>query len=142
MSEHETDRRRNSGDFLGTPRRSPVTFLILTVAAALLGSAAAAAVLGGGIEESTPHGQLLSALRTVADHQESHREMHGRFAGWLQTLELEEPEEIQLVVVAGDVEKWEAVARHPVGLTCTLSGRVEGSRAVREEPVCFTATPR
>lgn len=136
------DRRKNSGDFRGQPRQSPATLLVLTVVAALLGSTVIAVVLGGGMEESTPHGQLLSGLQSVAERQESHHEANGRFAVWLRTLELEEPEGIELMVLTGNAERWEALARHPVGLTCSQAGSMERGRPVREEPVCFSSLPQ
>lgn len=112
--------------------------LILTVAGMLMATAAATVLLGGGLEDESPHGQLLSALRQVSERQAAFHRTHGRFAGWLRTLEMEAPAGIELVLVEGGTETWQAVARHPIGLTCTQRGHLEGGRPVPAEPACMT----
>lgn len=142
MSKRGRDRRRNSGEFRVPPRRSAANLLVLTVVGVMAATAAATVLTGGGLEDRTPHGQLLTALRDVAERQESYREEHGRFAGWVRTLEMPSPEGVELTVLKGTETEWEAVARHPVGLTCSLLGRVEAGRLVRDEPICFTSATR
>ena len=139
MRDRSADRRRNSGEFRVRPPKSAANVLILAVAGMLLATAAATVFLGGGMEDRTPHGQLLAALRQVADRQEAFHRENGRFAGWLRTLEMEPPDGSEVMLLEGGTERWKAVARHPVGLTCVQGGQLAGGRPVRDDPACFTS---
>jgi hypothetical protein len=138
MSERERDRRKTAGDLRMRPRSSPANFLILVVIGVLGTTAVAAALLGTGVEETTPHGQVLASLQRVADAQEDHHRRTGRFADLLHTLELDLPEGIHVGVSRGGETGWEATASHPVGLLCVQEGRLQQGRAVRDQPVCYT----
>lgn len=139
MRERSADRRRNSGEFRVRPPKSAANLLILTVAGVLLATAAATVFLDGGMEDDTPHGMLLGALRQVAERQEAFHHQNGRFAGWLRTLEMEPPDGSELMLLEGGTETWKAIARHPVGLSCVQGGHMDGGRPVRDEPACFTS---
>lgn len=142
MHHPKKDRRRNNGEFRVEPPRSPANLLILTVTGALLASAAATALVdGGALKDGTPHGELLSALRTVANEQADHHAQNGHFARWLHTLDVPQPEGVELILLGGNRERWEALARHPIGLTCSQMGGVENGRATLDQPVCFTTPP-
>jgi hypothetical protein len=133
------DRRRMASGVRNRPRASPANILILGIAAVLAASAVAAAMLGNGVEETTPHGQILSSLQLVADAQEAHHRETGSFAGWLHTLGLEPVGEVQVTVIRGTETDWEVMASHAVGLSCVQAGRVEAGRALRDAPVCYTS---
>lgn len=131
------DRRRMASGVRNRPRASPASLLILGVTVVLAASAVAAALLGNGMEETTPHGQILSSLQVVADAQEAHYRETGSFAGWLHTLELEPVGDVQVSVIRATDSDWEAMASHSVGLSCVQAGRLEAGRAKREAPVCY-----
>ena len=46
--------------------------------------------------------------------------------------------DVQLSLVRGGGTEWEAIARHPIGLSCTQSGRVEDGVVTTDPPACFT----
>ena len=141
MGRRGRDRRRNDGDFRVQPRPSPANMLILTVTAVLGATAAAAVFLGPNHESSTPHGQLLGALDRVAAAQESHYRAEGEFARWVRTLNVATPSDVEVLLMAGGSQRWEAVAHHPVGLRCSQAGVVRDGRPIREQPLCFTIAP-
>jgi hypothetical protein len=104
-------------------------------------SAIAAALLGSGMEETTPHGQVLTALQRVAAAQEDHHARTGSFADWIQSLDVESPADVRVSVTRAGATGWEATATHPIGLTCIQEGRLHQGRLVRDQPVCYTAGP-
>jgi hypothetical protein len=134
------DRRTTPSTIKNRPRSSPASLLILGVTGILAASALAAALLGNASEETTPHGQVLAALQLVADAQEEHFRQTGAFALWLQTLDVTPRDGVQLGMVRATDTAWEALASHPVGLTCIQEGRVDGDRPRREAPVCYHVT--
>lgn len=141
MSRRARDRRRGSGELTTRPPSSPVNLLILTIVGVLGISAAAAAMMGSGYDSVTPHGQLLGDLQRVAAAQERHHARTGRFAEWVRTLAVEGSPEIRLTILHGDHDDWEAVATHPVGLTCTQAGRFENGVVRLDPPACYTLDP-
>lgn len=138
MDGRQPDRRKTPSDFKGRPRPSPANLLILVVGGVLAATAVAGALLGTGIEETTPHGQVLTSLQRMADAQDTHYAETGAFAGWLESLDLEPVGDIRIELVRADGTSWEARAVHPVGLTCIQAGRVQGERAQRDQPICYT----
>jgi hypothetical protein len=140
MTQKERDRRKTPSGLKVRPRSSPANFLILVVVGVLGATALAAALLGTGLEETTPHGQLLTSLQRVAEAQEEHHRSSGSFAEWIHTLELEVPAEVRVGLSRVDASGWEATASHPVGLTCIQEGRLKDGRPVRDTPICYSAT--
>ena len=141
MSGRDTDRRTRPTELTQRPPSSPANLLLLTVIGVLGISAAAAAVMGSGFDDITPHGQLLGELQRVAEAQEAHHARAGEYAQWLQTLGIEPNPEVRLSLLHGGGDRWEAIAYHPIGLTCTQAGRVEGGVAKSEPPACYTIDP-
>jgi hypothetical protein len=141
MAERKRDRRTTPSDLKVRPPSSPANFLILVVIGVLGASAIAAALLGNGMEETTPHGQVLTALQRVAVAQEDHHARTGAFADWLESLDVEAAEGIQVSVTRAGAAGWEAMATHPIGLTCIQEGRLQQGRLVRDPPVCYTTGP-
>lgn len=132
------ERRRASGDFRTKPPASPAAMMVLVVSGVLLVTAAATLLFGGGYDDATPHGRLLMALETVAEAQEAHHEETGEFAVWRQSLDLELPSDVELTLLRGGTEGWEALVETPgVGLSCMQSGEWSGNVPVRERPVCY-----
>jgi hypothetical protein len=138
MDGRQPDRRKTPIDLRGRPRPSPANLLILVVGGVLAATAVAGALLGTGIEETTPHGQVLTSLQRVADAQDAHYAEAGVFAGWVETLELEPLGDVRIELVRADGTGWEAMAIHPVGLTCIQAGHVQGERTQRDQPICYT----
>jgi hypothetical protein len=142
MARPETDRRKNSSELVTRPPSSPANLLVLAAVAVLGASAAAAAFMGGGFEDVTPHGQLLGNLQVVAEAQERHYTQHGSFAVWLRSLDVEPTDpDIRMTLTQGGADRWEAVAYHPVGLTCTREGRIVDGVPLSDRPVCFMTEP-
>lgn len=142
MARRERDRRRNSSELVTRPPASPANLFVLTVAAILGATAAAGAFMGGGFEDVTPHGQLLGNLEAVADAQERHYAERGSFAEWLRSLGVEPTgADVRMTLLHGGTDRWEAVAYHTVGLTCTREGRVVDGVPRSDSPVCFTTAP-
>jgi hypothetical protein len=141
MDDRQRDRRRTPSDLRVKPRPSPVNLLLMVVAGVLAATAAAAALFGTGLEETTPHGQVLTALQRVADAQEDHYRDTGAFARWLHSLDTEPLGEVRVELVRGDGNGWEAMATHPVGLTCIQAGKVDRTKVRREQPLCYTLGP-
>ncbi len=133
----EPERRHGNGAMGRAARKSPASLLILMVVGVVAVSAAASVLFGSGYGDETPHGKVLGTLQRVAGAEEAYHATTGRFTGELSALRLEPADSVDLVVT-GDADSWEAVARHPVGLSCVQSGRVSGRRVVREEPGCYT----
>lgn len=120
-----------------------MNLLILVVVGVLAATAAATVFLGDrSLDDGTPHGQLLAALQRVAEEQEDFYLSEGRFGDWLHTLGIEAPDSIDLTVSADAGGRWEAIARHPVGLACSQSGRAVDGRPVQDPPVCFMSPAR
>jgi hypothetical protein len=140
MGQHRRERRKTPGDLRGRPPSSPANFLILVVIGVLGASGLAAALFGTGVEEVTPHGQVLTALQRVAEAQEAHHRRTGAFSDVAQTLQLTVPAEVRVGVSRGGPTDWEATASHPIGLTCIQEGRVHQGRLVRGQPLCYTST--
>jgi hypothetical protein len=138
MGERPQERRRAPSGLKQRPPTSPANLLILVVIGVLTASALTAALLDTGLEETTPHGQVLTALQRVAEAQEAQYQEAGAFAGWMHTLDVALPEDVRVDVIRGDERGWEAVATHTVGLGCAQVGKVERNRPVREVPVCYT----
>jgi hypothetical protein len=141
MAEREQDRRTTPSDLKVRPPSSPANFLILVVIGVLGTSAVAAALLGNGMEETTPHGQVLAALQRVAVAQEEHHARTGSFADWIQSLDVEATADVRVSVMRAGASGWEATATHPIGLTCVQEGRLQQGRLVRDPPVCYTPGP-
>jgi hypothetical protein len=135
----DEDRRRMPSGVRNRPRSSPAGLLILGVTAVLATSALAAALLGSGMEDTTPHGQILASLQDVADAQDAHFRDTGAFAGWLHTLDVDPRGDVHVSVIRGSETGWEAMASHPVGLSCVQAGYVDGGRPQREAPVCYSS---
>jgi hypothetical protein len=141
MAKRRGERRRTPSHLEQRPPSSPANLLILVVVGVLVASALTAALFGTGVEETTPHGQVLTALQRVAEAQEAQYLEAGAFAGWTHTLDVELPQQVRVDVIRGDEQGWEAVATHTIGLGCAQIGKVERSRPVREPPVCYTLGP-
>ena len=141
MSRRARDRRSGHDPLTPQPRSSPANLLILTVIGVLGMSAAVAAFMGSGFDDVTPHGQLLGDLNRVAEAQQEHYQETGAFAEWIRTLEVVPSSDVRVTMLRGGGHVWEAVADHPVGLTCTQSGRVEGGAVRTDPPSCFTTGP-
>jgi hypothetical protein len=138
MSPERRERRRNSGEFRGRARSSPATLLVLTVSAVLVATAAASVLLDGGFSDATPHGRLLGVLRDVARAQEAYRVETGRYAERAESLAVEVPADVRVVILDGDSAGWEALAVSPsVGLSCAQSGSWGPSGAKRSPPECY-----
>jgi hypothetical protein len=137
MAEKKRDRRRIPSDLKSRPPSSPANFLILVVVGVLGATAVAAALFGTGVEETTPHGQVLTSLQRVAEAQEEHYRRTGTFGEWLHTLDVEVPGEVRVAVLRGDRLSWKVTAAHPVGLTCIQEGHARQGRPAREPPVCY-----
>lgn len=136
--QNRDDRRRKRGDFRTKPRSSPGSVIVILVSGVLVATAAASAIWGGGFSAATPHGRLLGTLETVAEAQESHHGATGRFATWERSLQVEVPSSVRLRILQGGTGQWEALAEAPdVGLSCTVSGRWQNGRHVRDQPVCY-----
>ncbi len=141
MAERERrERRRGSGALTDRPRKSPVSLLIVMVVGVVTVSAAASVLFGTGYGDETPHGKVLGTLQRVARAEEAYHASNGRFAAELGDLAVTPPDsvEVALTVEAGE---WQAVATHPIGLSCVQSGRVARGRVVRDEAGCFTTGP-
>jgi hypothetical protein len=138
MGKNKRDRRQAESGVRLRPRSSPANILVLTVIGVLGAMAAAAALFGTGLEETTPHGQVLTSLHRVAEAQERHHQETGTFARWIHTLDVETPEGVRVDLVRGDDAAWEAIAGHPVGLTCLQGGRYERGAVQRDQPICYT----
>lgn len=138
MRKRKKDRRRTDSDWKVRPRPSPANLLVLTVLGVLGAMAAAAGLFGTGLEETTPHGQVLTSLQRVAEAQEAHYHETGSFAPSLHSLDLETPEGVRVELVRASRESWEAVAGHPVGLSCIQGGSYENGTVQRDQPLCFT----
>lgn len=138
MDERGRERRRIPSDLKQRPPSSPASLLILVVVGVLGATALTAAFFGNGLEETTPHGQVLTALQRVAEAQEQHYLEAGAFARWTHTLDVEPGSGVHVEIIRGDGVAWEAVATHPMGLTCEQAGKIERGRAVREQPACYT----
>jgi hypothetical protein len=138
MGERRRERRKTASDFKNRPPSSPANLLILVVIGVLAASALTAALFGTGFEETTPHGQVLTALQRVGDAQEERHLRAGAFAGWMDKLDVEPPADVRVDIVRGDANGWEAIATHAIGLGCAQVGKVERGRPVREPPVCYT----
>lgn len=138
MGTRRRERRRAPSELKQQPRTSPANLLILVVIGVLAASGLTAALFDNGLEETTPHGQVLTALQRVAEAQEAQFQEAGTFAGWMQTLDVVLPEEVRVDVIRGDERGWEAVATHTIGLGCAQVGKLERDRPVREVPVCYT----
>jgi hypothetical protein len=138
MDERQPDRRTAPSNLRSRPRPSPANLLIFVVGGVLAATAAAAALFGTGLEETTPHGQVLTSLQQVADAQEAHYAEAGTFARWLHSLDQEPIGEVRVDLVRADATQWEAMATHPIGLTCIQSGRLNGPRPMRDQPLCYT----
>lgn len=142
MARPDRERRKNSSELVTSPPTSPANLLVLTVLGVLGATAAAGAFMGGSFEDVTPHGQLLSNLENVAEAQARHYAAHGSFAGWLRTLRVEpQGEDVRMTLMHGGTERWEAVAYHPIGLTCSREGRAVDGVPWSDRPVCFTTEP-
>lgn len=135
------ERRREKHELRPEPRPSPINAVVLMVVGALGVFAAAAAVMGSGYDDVTPHGKVLGDLSRVAEAQEQHYRDTGRFAEWIQSLDVTPTQDVQLTVLRGDAGEWEAIARHQMGLSCVQGGRAERGVPVRIEPTCFTPDP-
>ncbi|MEJ2504402.1 MAG: hypothetical protein P8177_14000 [Gemmatimonadota bacterium] len=132
------ERRRNEGAAQPVPRSSPVNALILTVIGVLLVTTAASVMIGPNLDDGTPHGRLLGVLGRVADAQATRHGETGRFTPWVDHLEVSVPAGVELTVVRGDTERWEALARDAeLGLVCMQAGRWAWDSAVRELPSCY-----
>jgi hypothetical protein len=138
MDERGRERRRIPSGLKQRPPSSPVNVLILVVVGVLGATALTAAFLGNGLEETTPHGQVLTALQRVAEAQEEHYHEAGAFARWMHSLDVEPGSGVQVEIIRGDGAGWAAVATHPMGLSCEQAGKVERGRALREQPTCYT----
>jgi hypothetical protein len=138
MADRERDRRTTPNPLQVRPPSSPANFLILVVIGVLGATALAAALLGTGLEETTPHGQVLTSLQRVAEAQEEHHRRTGTFADWTHTLDVDVPADIRVGLTRGGASGWEAMASHAIGLTCIQEGRLHKGRPVRESPVCYT----
>lgn len=141
MREREVERRRQNHELRTQPRPSPINAVVLVVVGALGVFAAAAAVMGSGYDDVTPHGQVLGDLSRVAEAQAQHYRDTGRFAEWIQSLGVPATDGVQVTVLRGDADEWEAIARHQMGLSCVQGGHVERGVPVRVEPTCFTPEP-
>lgn len=141
MNGRSTERRRGPTDLGNSPPGSPANLLLLTVIGVLGISAAAAAVMGSGFDDVTPHGQLLGELQRVAEAQEARYARSGEYAEWLPTLGIEPHPEVRLSLVHGGGDRWEAVAYHPIGLTCIQSGAVDRGAPATEPAACYTVDP-
>ncbi len=142
MADRQHDRRKTPSDMRVRPPASPANHLILVVIGVLVISALAAALFGAGTEETTPHGQILTSLQRVAEAQEEHYRRTGEFAGSLEALDMGSAGKVRLGLVRGDRAGWEAVASHPVGLTCLQEGEARQGRPHRDVPVCYrTGSP-
>ena len=137
MDRDRRERRRRQTR-LERPPLSPVNHLILTVVLVLAATAAATAFLGPGYDDATPHGQVLGQLDRVARAQADFHADSGRFAEWIRTLEVEADHDVTVNILYADSTRWEAIASHQMGLTCSQSGRLGARGAVRERPVCYT----
>jgi hypothetical protein len=138
MREGQPERRRTPSDIRNRPPASPANFLILVVVGVLAASALAAALLGTGTEDTTPHGQVLTALQRVAEAQDEHHRSTGSYALWIESLDIEVPEDVRVGLSRADESSWEATASHPVGLTCIQDGHARQGRPQRGTPVCYT----
>jgi hypothetical protein len=97
--------------------------------------------MGGGFDDVTPHGKILGDLQRVAEAQAAHHAETGTFAAWTRSLELASNPDVRVTILRGGATQWEAVAYHPVGLSCAQVGRLVRG-AVRTDPaVCFTTEP-
>lgn len=142
MTGRAKDRRRNSGALVTRPPSSPANLLVLTVVGLLGMTAAAGAFMNRGFEDVTPHGQLLGELQAVAHAQERHYAENGSYAAWVRSLDVNPSSpDVRVTLLRGGQDEWEAVADHPIGLTCTQEGRVEKGVARSDRPVCFTTQP-
>lgn len=137
MTERRYDRRRTPSDLTARPRQSPANVLILVVIGVLAATAVAAALFGTGLEETTPHGQVLTSLHRLGDAQEEHFQQTGAFAEWMHTLDVEVPDGIRLDFVRANRNSWEAIAAHPAGLTCIQEGVVRNGQPRRDPPICY-----
>ncbi len=140
MTERRHDRRRAPSSLTVRPRQSPANVLILVVIGVLGATAVAAVFFGGGLEETTPHGQVLTSLQRLADAQDAHFRETGAFAEWMHTLDVETPEGIRLDLARANRTSWEGIASHPAGLTCIQEGMVQNGQAQREPPICFATS--
>jgi hypothetical protein len=138
MKDPRQERRNRESVVRYRPRPSPANVLVLTVIGVLGAMAAAAAVFGGGLEETTPHGQVLTSLQRVAEAQEQHHRQTGAFARSLHELDITPSNGVRIDLVNGGPNAWEALAGHPIGLTCMQGGRYERGTALRDQPLCFT----
>ena len=139
MGRRERDRRAGSSELTTRPPSSPANLLILAITGVLGITAAAAAVMGSGYDDVTPHGQLLGDLQAVAEAQHRHFVRTGSYAEWLRTLALPTSPDVHVSMVRANAEEWEAVAHHPIGLTCSQSGRVVNGVPKADPPTCFSA---
>lgn len=141
--EARLERRKNDGRLSSGVRQSPANRLVFLVMGVIAISAAASALFGDGYGTQTPHGKVLGTLQRVAGAEEEYRGRTGHFAGRLEELGAVVAESVAVVLRGShDGAGWEAVVRHPVGLTCVQSGRVERGRAIRDPPSCFTEAPQ
>jgi hypothetical protein len=138
MKDPRRERRNTESQIRNRPRPSPANVLVITVIGVLGAMAVAAAVFGGGLEETTPHGQVLTSLQRVADAQEQHHRETGAFARSLSELDVTPSDGVRIDLVRGGPDAWEAIAGHPIGLTCMQGGRYDRRTALRDQPLCFT----
>ena len=138
MTRQRDDRRRRTHELRTRAPSSPANLLIMAVVGVLGITAAAAAFMGSGYDDVTPHGQLLGDLQAVADAQVRHYEDRGQFAQWTRTLAVETSPDVRLAMVRAGADEWEAVAHHPIGLSCTQGGRVVDGVVTTDPPTCFT----
>lgn len=132
------ERRKGSGDFRTKPPPSPAGVLVVLVSTVLIATAAASAILGGRFDDATPHGRLMGSLQQVAEAQETHHQRTGQFAAWPESLQVELPADVNLELLRGNADAWEALVRAPeVGLSCSQTGAWLDGSLVREQPVCF-----
>lgn len=141
MTERRHDRRRIPSDLTVRPRQSPANILILVVIGVLGATAAAAVLFGTGLEETTPHGRVLTSLQRLGDAQEAHYRETGAFAEWMRSLDIDTPEGIKLDLARADRSSWEGIATHPAGLTCVQEGTAQNGQPQREPPICYATAP-